>query len=192
MVARLHAIARETQYVADTHRRRSEDVPLDGDAVLVATGNLHDRGVAHAGEEGTDGHARHVTVGATAIGRIDGIHITIEHVRAAVDILRISRVRRVELGGHGEVPGAQHALEASRGGMTGTDGQGITRNRLVLEDHGVSPTRWRTTRSQDDFPSSRRSTATCTLCNDCMPPGIRAAPATACTHTHLISGRTSQ
>ena len=133
-----------------------------------------------------------MTVGTAAIGGVDGINITIEHARAAVDFLGIGGIRRVELGRHGEVPGAQHALEAARRGVTGTDGQRVTRNRLVLEDHGVSPTRWRTTRSQDDFPCSRRSTATCTLCNDCMPPGIRAAPATACTHTHFISGRTSQ
>jgi len=102
MIPGLHAIASEAQEVAHSHGRRSQDVALDGDTVLVAAGDLHDRGVADAGEERTDGHARHVAVGAAPVGGVDGIDVAIENACAAVDLLGVGRVRRIELGGHSE------------------------------------------------------------------------------------------
>ena len=41
MVACLHAVARQAQHVADTHGGAAQDVALNGDAVLVAAGDLH-------------------------------------------------------------------------------------------------------------------------------------------------------
>ena len=111
MVACLHAIARQAQHIADAHRGGTEDVALDTDAVPVTTRDLHDRRVARAGQERTHAHARHVTVGAAAVGRVDRIHIAVEDACAGVDLVRISGIGRCELGRHREAARAQHALE---------------------------------------------------------------------------------
>src|SRR5579862_7110374 len=141
MVARLHAVAGETKQVADSHRRRTEDVALDRNTILVAAGNLHYRRIADACEEGADRHARHVAVRAAAVGGVDGIDETVEDPRTAVDVFRIGGVGGIQLGGHRELAGPEHALEAPRRGVSRTNGQGITRDRLVLEYHDVSPAR---------------------------------------------------
>ena len=114
MVARLHAIARQAQQVADSHGGTAQDVALDGDAVLVPAGDLHHRCVAHPGEERAHGETRHVAVGATAVGGVDGVHLAVENAGAPVDVLRIGRVGRRELAGDRELSGAQYPLEASR------------------------------------------------------------------------------
>ena len=162
VITGLDAIAREAQQVAHAHRGAAEDVALDGDAVAVAAGNLHDRCIADPGEQRAHRQARHVAVGAAAVGRVDGVHVAVKDARAAVDLFRIGGVGWREFARDHELSGAQHALEAPGRGMPGQDRQRIARDRFVLEDHGVSPARSRTTRSQEDLPCRRRSTAACT------------------------------
>jgi hypothetical protein len=43
LVAGLHAVAGQAEHVLDAHRGGTEHVSLNGDAVLVPAGNLHDR-----------------------------------------------------------------------------------------------------------------------------------------------------
>jgi hypothetical protein len=162
MIPRLHAIAGQAQDVANTHGGAAENVTLDGDAVLVAAGDLHDRRIADARQQRADRDARHVAIGAAAVGRVDGIDITVEYVRAPIDVLGIGGVGRGHLRGHRELARPQHPLEAARGGMARQDRQRIARYRLVLEDQALSPARSRATRSQDERPASRRSSGGCT------------------------------
>ena len=135
MIAGLHAVAREAQHVADTHCGAAEDVALDRDAVLVAAGDLHDGRVPHPREQRAYGDARHVAIRAAAIGGIDRIDVAVEYPRAPVDVLRVGRIGRRELGGDREPAGPQHALEAARRGMAGKNRQRVAGNRLVLEFH---------------------------------------------------------
>ena len=81
VVARLHAVAGQAQHVAHAHRRGAQDVALDRDAVAVAAGDLHDRRVADARQERADGEARHVAVGAAAVGRVDRVDVAVEDAR---------------------------------------------------------------------------------------------------------------
>ena len=97
MIAGLHAVAGEAQQVAHAHRGAAEDVALDGDAVPVAAGDLHDRRIADARQQRAHGEARHVAVGAAAVGGVDGIDVAVEDARAPVDLFRIGRVGRREL-----------------------------------------------------------------------------------------------
>ena len=124
MIARLHAVAGQAQHVADAHRGAAQNVALDRDAILVAAGDLHDRRVADAGEQRAHREARHVAVGAAAVGGVDRIDVAVEHPRALVHILRIGGIRRRQLGGDREAARAQHALEAAGGGMPGRIGSG--------------------------------------------------------------------
>ena len=111
MIAGLHAVAGQAQHIADAHRGAAQDVALDGDAVPVATGNLHDGCVTDPRQQRADREARHVTVRAAAVRRIDRVDVAFEHARAAIDLFRIGRIRRRELGRDRERPRAQHALE---------------------------------------------------------------------------------
>ncbi len=137
MIARLHAVARQAQHVADAHGGAAQNIALNGDAVLVAAGDLHDGRVADARQQGADGQARHVAIRAAAVGGVDRIDVAVEHARPFVHILRIGRIRRRKLGGDGEAARAQHALETPRRGMAGQNRQRIARNRFVLELHGA-------------------------------------------------------
>ncbi len=161
VVAGLHAVARQAQHVADAHRRAAEDVALDRDAVLVAAGDLHDRRVADARQQRADGEARHVAVGAAAVGRVDRVDVAVEHARALVDLFGIGRVRRRQLRRDGERAGAQHALETAGRGVARQDRQRIAGYRFVFELHAAAPSFSRTTRNQAEVPSRRRSTGGC-------------------------------
>ncbi len=167
MVAVAHTVAGEAQHVADAHRGAAEDVALDRDAVAVAAGDLHHGRVADAGQERADGEARHVAIGAAAVGGVDRVDVAVEHAGAAVDVFGIGGIRRVELGRHGEGAGAQHALEAAGRRVARQDRQRIAGHRLVFEDHCVPPAGGRAdfsraTASHDERPASLRSTANCT------------------------------
>src|SRR6185312_1273789 len=121
MVTGTDAVAGQAQDIANAHRGPAQDVTLDGDTILVAAGDLHDRRRADPGEQGTNSHTRHVAVGSAAIRRIDGIDITMEDPGAAIDILRIGGVGWSELARARELTRAQHALETSRRGVTWKD-----------------------------------------------------------------------
>ena len=54
LVAGLHAVAGQAHDVGDAHGGSAQHVALDGDAVLVAAGDLHDRRIAHAGQKRAD------------------------------------------------------------------------------------------------------------------------------------------
>ena len=185
MIAGLHAVAGEAQHVAHAHRGAAQDVALDGDAVLVAAGDLHDRRVADAREQRADGEARHVAVGAAAVGGVDGIDIAVEDARAPVDVLGIGGIRRRQLRGHRELPGAQHALEAARRGVARQDRQRVAGNRLVLEDHS-RPIRFaagsRSARvpraATRSGPAGAGRPANCIVPSASTPPGMRWLPPT--------------
>jgi hypothetical protein len=68
VVTRLHAVTGQAQHVADTHRGAAQDIALDRDAVLVATGNLHDGRIADARQQRAHGEAGHMAVRAAAVG----------------------------------------------------------------------------------------------------------------------------
>ena len=91
LVAALHAVAGEAEDVGDAHGRRAEHVALDGDAVAVAAGDLHDHGIAGARQQAADADARHMRVGAGGIDGVDGIADLGEHERAVVDLARVGR-----------------------------------------------------------------------------------------------------
>ena len=114
LVARLHAVAGEAQDVGHPHGGGTQHVALDGDAVAVAAGDLHDHGIARAGQQAADAHARHVHVGAGGVGGVDRIADFREHKRAVVDLLRVGGIRRVQLGGDGELALAQKRAPAGR------------------------------------------------------------------------------
>ena len=88
MIARLHAVAGEAQQVAHSHGRAAENIALDGDAVPVAAGDLHHRRIADAGQQRTHREARHVAVGAAAVGGVDRVHMPVEDTRAPVNVFR--------------------------------------------------------------------------------------------------------
>ena len=119
MVAALHAVAGETQHVADAERRRAEHRALDGDAVIVAAGNLQHRRKADAGQDRADGDARHVTMRAGAVGGVDAVDPAFESPHALMDVLGVGRVRRAQLGGDGEFAAPKHALQPAARRMAG-------------------------------------------------------------------------
>ena len=106
LVAGLHAVTGQAEHVLHTHGGRAENIALDGNAVLVTTGNLQDRGIAHAGEQGADADRGHVRVGARGIDRVDAIDPAVKDRGALVDVVRVGAVGRVELGGDGEFAAA--------------------------------------------------------------------------------------
>jgi hypothetical protein len=93
LVAVGHVVAGQAQYVADAHRRRAQQVALDGDAVAVAAGDLEDGLVAGARQQGADGDAGHVAVGPTGVGGVDGIADSGQRYGRVVDLLRDRRCR---------------------------------------------------------------------------------------------------
>ena len=137
MIARLHAVAGQAQHVAYAHGGAAQDVALNGDAVFVAAGDLHDGRVADARQQRTHRDARHVAIGAAAVGSVDCIDIAVEHACALVDIFWIGGVRRRKLGGHGEPSCPQHALETAGRGVPGQNRQRVAGHRLVFEFHAV-------------------------------------------------------
>ena len=79
LVARLHAVAGQAEDVAHAHRGAAEHVALDGDAVAVAAGDLHDRRIARRGSAARRCRpTRHVAVGAGGVGGVDGIDPAVE------------------------------------------------------------------------------------------------------------------
>ncbi len=137
MIARLHAVAGQAEYVADSHRGAAQNIALDRDAVLVAAGDLHDGRITDARQERANRETRHVAVRAAAVGRVDRIDIAVENSCPFVHVLRVGGIRRREFGGDRKTARAQHPFEPSRGGMAGQDGQRIAGDRFVLESHGV-------------------------------------------------------
>jgi hypothetical protein len=97
MVTRLDAIAGEAQHICHAHGRTTQNIALNGDAVLVTAGNLHDRGVTDAGQQGADRQAGHMAIGAATIGGIDRVDIAVEYTGTPVDVFRIGRIGRVQL-----------------------------------------------------------------------------------------------
>src|SRR5882757_1461150 len=135
-----------------------------------------------------------MAVRAAAVGRVDGIDIAVEYAGALVDVLGIRGIRGRKFGGDGKAACAQHAFESPRGGMARQNRQRIARDRLVLEPHGGGffSAFSRATRSHDERPCTRWSTANCNSAIAATPPGMRSLPRNACTQTHFMSGSTSQ
>jgi hypothetical protein len=73
LVSCLDAISGQTQDVSHAQRRRTQQVTLNGNPVPVSAGNLQDRLIARASQQGTDGHAGHVHMCAGSIRCVDGI-----------------------------------------------------------------------------------------------------------------------
>ena len=172
MIAGLHAVAGETQHVANAHRGAAQDIALNRNAILIPAGDLHHGRIADVSQQRADGETRHVAVRAAAVGGVDRVHVAVEDPRALVHIRRVGRIRRGELGGDRETTCAQHAFEAARRGMPGQDRQRIAGDRFVLESHGA-PLLSRTTLSHEERPCRRWSTASWTLRIASTPPGMR-------------------
>ncbi len=157
MVAALHAVAGEAEHVADAKRGGAEDRALDGDAVIVAAGDLQHRRIADAGQDGADGDARHVAMRPRAVGGVDAVDPALIGLGGLADFIGVGRVRRAELGGHGEFAAPEHALEPAarrvagqvdeRRGRIGADVVRVRRER----DHAVLVFS-RASRSQVDEP----------------------------------------
>ncbi len=156
LVAGLHAVAGEAQHVGDAHRGAAEHIALDGDAVLVAAGDLHDRRIAHARQQRADADRRHVAVGARGIDGVDGVDPAVEHFRAVVDVLGVGAVRRIELGGDRELAAPQHTLQAPARSVAG---QGLQRQvdafRVLVGLRGA----WRGHAGTPAFAASRAAAA---------------------------------
>jgi hypothetical protein len=89
LVARLHAVAGQAQDVLHTHGGSTQHIALDGDAVPVATRDLHDHRIARPREERADADRGHVAVGAGRIGRVDRVAHFREHQGTVIDVARI-------------------------------------------------------------------------------------------------------
>src|SRR6516165_346839 len=76
-------------------------------------------------------------IGARGIGGINGVADLGEDEGAVVDLLRIGGVRGVELGGDGELPLAQHALEPAARAVARQRGKRIGRIDVALGRHGA-------------------------------------------------------
>src|SRR6516164_2775846 len=76
-------------------------------------------------------------IGTRGIGGIYGVADFGEDEGAVVDLLRIGGVRGVELGGDGELPLAQHALEPAARAVARQRGKRIGRIDVALGRHGA-------------------------------------------------------
>ena len=69
------------------------------------------------------------TVGAGGVDGVDRVAALGQHHGPVVDVARVGRIGRVELGGDGELAGAQHALEPAARGVAGQGRQRVGRAR---------------------------------------------------------------
>jgi hypothetical protein len=92
---------------------------LDGDAVLVAACDLHDRRIADARQQGADADRRHMAVSARRIDGVDAVDPAVEDRGALVDVLGIGAIGRVQLGGNGKFAAAEHTLQPTERGVAG-------------------------------------------------------------------------
>jgi hypothetical protein len=155
VVAALHAVAGEAENVADAERRGAEHRALDGDAVRVAAGDLQDGRIADPRQDRGDGDARHVAMGARAVGRIDAVDPAFERFRRRAHLLGVGRIGRAQFRRDGEFPTAQDALEPPTRRMArqidqrrGRIGPEVVRMGRGAHARAVS----RATRSQVDEP----------------------------------------
>ena len=161
VIAALHAVAGEAEHVADAERRRAEHVALDGDAVVVAAGDLQHRRIADAGQDRADRDARHVTMRAGAVGGVDAVDPALEIARPLLDVLDVGRIRRAELGGDGELAAPKHPLEPPARRMAGQVderrggvGADVVRMGKRGGDHPRAPAFSRASRIQAEEPLS--------------------------------------
>ena len=171
MIAGLHAVAGQAQHIADAHRRAAQDVALDRNPVLVATRDLHDRRVADARQQRTDREARHMAVGAAAIGGIDRIDEPVEHARTPVDIFGIGGSGYPGTGSSSNLT-AQHSCRHARAPRAAT--------RSGLAGDG---------RPRTAPGSLRRGRRVCARCRDRLPPRHSASRASPHSSRHRARRR---
>ncbi len=111
MIAGLDAVSCQTKNIGDAEGRGAQDVALNGDAVAVAAGYLHDRAMAFALQEQADRQARYVDIGAGRVGRIDAVDVTVETADPLIDIRRVGGVRRRHLRGDHKLTVPQQSFE---------------------------------------------------------------------------------
>ena len=118
MVAALHAVAGQAEHVAHAQRGRAQHVALDGDAVVVAAGDLHAPASSRRGSAARRSRRcdmwQLAPEPSVALMRVDP---ALEDVRAVVDVLRVGGIGRVQLGRDGELAAAQHALQPPARGV---------------------------------------------------------------------------
>ena len=73
---------------------------MNGDAIAVAARELRDGFIAGACEQGADGDARHVAVGAGSIYGVDPIADAGQHDGSVIDLLWVGGVWWVQFGGY--------------------------------------------------------------------------------------------
>ncbi len=159
MVAALHAVAGQAEHVADLERRRAEHGALDGDPIIVATGDLQHRRVAHAGQDRADGDARHVAMRARAVSGVDPVDPALEGLGGLAHVVGVGRVGRAQFGGDGEFAAPEHALEPAPRRMVGQVderrgriGPDVVRVRRRDGGHASALARSRARRNQVDEP----------------------------------------
>src|ERR1019366_6219605 len=97
MVALAHVVASQAQHVSYAQGGSTENIALHRDTVAIAATHLAYRREVRGGKHRRGGHARHVAVGAGAVGDVDGIHQPGEEARALQQRRRVGRVGRCDL-----------------------------------------------------------------------------------------------
>ncbi len=99
-------------------------------------------------------------MGTGTVGGVHAVDVTVEQSRALVNVFRQRRVRRRQLGGDGELAGAQYALETAARDVAFLLRQWAARVLLERHNHCASSFScaaysWRTTRSHDELSFNR-------------------------------------
>jgi len=104
MVAEALMVAGETENILDAHGRGAEQIALDGDAVTVAAGHLHDRFHPLLQQDPARGNARETDDGGLVVGDVDGVDHPPEAARFFADHRIVTALRRPQLGADDEFP----------------------------------------------------------------------------------------
>ncbi len=113
LVAHRHVVPRQAEHVAHAHRRRAQQITLNGNAVAVAARDLKDRLVPGPRQQRANGHTGHVAVCARSISGVNGVSHLRQHQRCIIDFLRVGAIRRVQLSRHRKQPRPQHTFQTA-------------------------------------------------------------------------------
>jgi len=100
VIAHLDAITTQAKYITHPHRRSAQNITLDCDTILIATGYLHHRRITDAGQQGAHRDTRHMAISTRTIGGVHTVDIAIENLRAFINVFRQRRIRWREFGGN--------------------------------------------------------------------------------------------
>src|SRR5262249_33526930 len=115
LVTRARIVAAQQQQVFCAERGGGQQVPLQGDAVAVAAGELQYRLDAVLQQDRRRRDGAEMRARAGAVGDVDGVGEALERQRLVEHVARIARGGRRHLGGDGEAAGLERRLQARRG-----------------------------------------------------------------------------